>query len=471
MSESEQLQFRHFVACPLYNSRERLILLLDALLHFSPEFDQKALSYRQVFPRIFPNKDFDPQPLRTLMGELYALLKQFWAHQQLDQRSELSGLLTLQAMRKRPGKAAHFEAEVRRVHKQLTTSPLRDPDHYYHRYLLADVQNSWYASQLVRSYDPSLQEKMDALDAFYFTVKMGDGAEALSRNVILNAQYALHFMEELCELYDGNDAHFPAATGLYRQLLRCQEEPSEKRHYDRFVKMLFIQVPRFSREEARALFKTAQNYCIRRINLGETAFQEELFTLYQNLLDRALIFDENGQLDHTDFKNMCTLGLRQKAFGWVANLMEQQASRISEQHRSNVYNYCMALYETERGEQGKAIRLLAGVEFTDTLYDLSARRLMAQCYFEQEDWEGLEHHLNAFGLFLRRKKDLSTENKHSHLNFIKLLKNLGRLKEQAAWLPSQQVSSRLTSLNKRIEQTEPLAYRSWLRQKVELQGS
>ena len=113
----------------------------------------------------------------------------------------------------------------------------------------------------------------------------------------------------------------------------------------------------------------------------------------------------------------------------------------------------MALYEAERGEHGKAIGLLAGVVFTDTLYDLSARRLMAQCYFEQQDWEGLDHHLNAFGLFLRRKKDLSTQNKHSHLNFIKFLKRLGRLLEQEAWIPSEQLVLRSKTLQKRIIQT------------------
>ena len=136
----------------------------------------------------------------------------------------------------------------------------------------AGMPASWCAAMT-----PSLQEKMDALDAFYFTVKMGDGAEALSRNIILNAEYELHFIEELCEMYDRSEAHFPAVTALYRQLLRCQEEPSIQKHYDRFVKMLFEQAQHFSKEETRALFKTAQNYCIRRINLGENRLSAGAF--------------------------------------------------------------------------------------------------------------------------------------------------------------------------------------------------
>jgi hypothetical protein len=402
-----------------------------------------------------------------LIGGVYALLKQFWAHQQLHQQQELANILSLQAMRKRQLKAAHFEAEIRRIRKSLDASPRRDPDHYYHRYLLADIQNSWYTGKLVRSFDPSLQEKMDALDAFYFTVRMGDSAEALSRSKIFNAQYELRFLEQLCHIYDDHKAAFPALTQLNRQLLKCQREPEKRAHFDRFVEMLFEQARFFSKEEARAMFKNAQNYCIRRINLGDTAFQEELFSLYQTLLARGFMYDEHGQLDHTDFKNMATLGLRQKAFQWVAKLIGEQHEKVAAPHRTNVYTYCMALYEAERGAHDKAIRLLAAVEFTDTLYDLSARRLMAQCYFEQKDWDGLEHHLNAFSLFLRRKKAFSTQNKNSHLHFIHLLKRLGRLAEQAAWLPQKQYETKKAKLHHRVLHTEPLAYRNWLIGKLE----
>ncbi|MFK7971853.1 MAG: hypothetical protein AB8F95_15915 [Bacteroidia bacterium] len=454
MPQTEIALFKAFVASPLFNTRDTLISLLD-------EYLVRDKSPEDRFAAVFPGRPFQPKAYNTLTGELYDLLKRFWAHQELEKRPELRNILGLHAMRDH-GLERHFEAEAKRINKHLEQSSRRDPDHYYYRYLLADEQNAWYAQRLVRRFDASLQNKMDALDAFYFGAKFGNSAEALSRNSILNAQYELPFLESLCALFDRKPGRFPPSVKVYRQLLTCLQVPGDRRHYDEFSELLSTHAADFPPEEARALFKTAQNYCIRRINLGETSFQEELFVLYQSLLERRLIFDGKDQLAHTDFKNIVTVGLRQEAFAWVADFIETHSNDVDEAHRDNVRHYCLALYHAEHKEPNKAIRLLAEVHFTDTLYDLSARRLLAQCYYEQQDWEGLAHHLNAFDLFLRRKKDLATQIKNSHLHFVKILKAIAKLQEQAPYLNPKKKDARLQTLKARILRTEPLAYREWL---------
>ena len=457
--------FTQFTQCPLYNTRELLCQLLKHILSFAPNFDHEELGQENVFTKLFLKRPFDAKALHTLTGELYGLLKRFWAHQQLETNAELSATLGLQKMRLL-GLEKHFEAEGRRILKQLDLSSNRNPDHYYYRYRLADEQNAWYAAQQIRRYDESLQVKMDALDVFYFGVKFGNGAEAISRNQIFNAQYRLSFLSEIEGLFDQNKDHFPPSINVYRQLLKSLKDPDNRQHYDLFSNHLSQYADTFPPEEARALFKTAQNYCIRRINLGETHFQAELFGLYQSLLDRSLIFDEKGRLDHTDFKNMVTVGLRQSAYDWVANCIEQYADRVDEGYRENVRSYCLALYQVERDEPEEAIRLLAGITFTDYLYDLSARRLLARCFFEQEDWEGLNHHLNAFDLFLRRNKNLPSQNKNSHINFVRLLKAIAKLREQAPYLDAETQKARLQKLKARLLRTDPLAYREWLQKNV-----
>lgn len=454
MTEPDVQQFRHFVDSPLFNTRSLLVALLDEYLKLNQSPEAR-------FAAIFPERPFQPKLFHTLTGELYDLLKRFWAHQELERRPELRNTLGLHVMRNH-GLDRHVESEAKRIHKHLEQSNRRDPDHYYYRYLLADEKNAWYTQRLIRRFDESLQDKMDALDVFYFGVKFGNSAEALSRNNILNAQYEMPFLEELCAMFDSNSERFPPSVKVYRQLLTCLQSPEDRRHYDEFSRLLSIHAADFQPEEARALFKTAQNYCIRRINLGEASFQEELFTLYQSLLERRLIFDKKGQLAHTDFKNIVTVGLRQEAFSWVSDFIERYSKDVNESYRDNVRHYCLALYHSERKEPNKAIRLLAEVRFTDTLYDLSARRLLAQCYYEQRDWEGLAHHLNAFDLFLRRKKDLDTQNKNSHLHFVKILKAIAKLQEQAPYLNPEKKAERLQTLQARISRTEPLAYREWL---------
>jgi hypothetical protein len=88
--------------------------------------------------------------------------------------------------------------------------------------------------------------------------------------------------------------------------------------------------------------------------------------------------------------------------------------------------------------------------------------LLAQCYYAQADWEGLAHHLNAFELFLRRKKDLPIRNKNSYLNFAKLLKYAAKVQEQTPYIKPEIRLNRVKRYQERVQRTEPLAYREWL---------
>jgi hypothetical protein len=332
------------------------------LEHCRPEH----IEVKHLHDALFPDKPLHPKAIHTLTGELYGLLKRFWAHQALEAQPHLRDTLALDEMRQRQ-LGRQFVAEAKRIQKNLDQQTSQHPEQYYVRYLLADACDMWYGQQSVRRFDPALQTKMDALDTFYFGTKFANSAEALSRNQILNTRYTIPFLEQLCQAYDQHAAHFPPTVKVYRELLRCLDAPEDRRYFDSFSELLHTHAASFPATEARALFKTAQNYCIRRINLGETAFQVELFTLYRSLLDKQLIFDEKGDLTHTNFKNIVTVGLRQEAFDWVSDFMERYGDYVEEKYRANVRDYCMALYYAEQGEPARAIRSLAGVQFTDAL--------------------------------------------------------------------------------------------------------
>ncbi|MFK7969325.1 MAG: hypothetical protein AB8F95_03110 [Bacteroidia bacterium] len=422
---------------------------------------------QDIFAHVYPNQTYDARRIHSLLGALYKQLLRFLAWQEMNESPEQESIFALQALRKMNAESA-FESEARRLTKHLEKQTLKDPAFHFNAYQVAIEEDTYLTQRQVRKPNQAFQKQMDALDHFYFGAKFVLSAEALSRNAIIGGAYQTPFTETMCEWYDqAGDEHIKGPwVKIQRQLLRCLQEPDQAEHYESFIALLEVHKELLPLDSLRYLYKSAQNYCIRRINSGDARFQKALFELFQTMLDQDLLLNEQQQISHSDVKNIVTVALRQKAFDWTDAFIKNYSQRVHTKHRENVTAYCQALYDANTGNNQQAIRRLREVSFTDVLYDLSARRLLAQIYYEQEDWEALNHHYNAFDLFLRRQKQLSTHNRKSHLNFVRILKALAKWEERRHFQNAEKNEKQKITIRDRIESTEPLAYREWLRELV-----
>ena len=457
LSSSEKRDFSALLCCDTFCRRKKLVEL------FQLYESTKDLDFEQFWIHLYPNEPFDRKRIHALFGVLYKLLLRFLAWNSLQENTELEAILGLQALRKMNAESA-FESEAKRINKHLQTKAYKDDQVFFAQYLIANEEDYYLTQRQIRKQTTPLQRRINALDNFYLGTKFALSAEALSRNQIIGEAYQSSWTEPLGQLFDDDPAAHMDILWLQiqRQLLRCLEEPKEVEHYHHFVELLRQHQNSLSHDAKRYLYKSAQNYCIRRINSGDTRFQKAIFDLFQTMLDQGLLINEQGHIAHSDVKNIVTVALRQEAYTWTASFIEAFGPKVHDKHRDNVMSYCRALYDANTGKPQLAIRRLREVSFTDMLYDLSARRLLAQIFFEQEDWEGLSHHMNAFELFLRRQKQLSTHNRNSHLNFVRILKAIAKLSEQRNYRNDEVNNKRQSKLLLRIETTDSLAYREWL---------
>ena len=464
LAPPEQEQFRLYVSAPYFNTHLRLITFLERLLSFSGDWEHPDLNKELLFQYLFPGKAFSAQRMRDDISLLYRLLKDFISHQKLKKDDFQKGIYLLDYLREK-GIEQAFQVESARLHRKKGIT--RSWEQCRRKYKLADLANEFYGQRLIRTADFSLQDKLDELDRFYLTLKLKESCEALSRRHILNIEYRMHLLEEV-ELMLNNKSHVhldTPAIRVYHSIYLCLKTPDREGLYENMVKALDQHRDSFEPKEARAMYKYAQNYCIRRINQGESYYQHRLFELYQQLLESALILD-HGQIAHTDYKNITTLALRLQAFDWAKEFIYGYREKIGKDHRENAFQYCQATYLAETGNLKEAIRGLRDVTFTDALYDLSARHLLARIYLEAEDLEALRYHLNAFNLYLRRTKSLSTSNKPQHLQFVRLLKAILELKERLFYLNETEIKKRKARILKRLEDPSPIAYRDWLREQL-----
>lgn len=463
LTAKERDRFVQYVASPFFNPRKKGEALLTFLLAFAPSFMHESLHEKNAFSAIFPDQPYQHQHLKNEMSDLNRLLRGFLAQIESESHPDQNALMALAQLRKR-NVAPVFRAQYNALAKQLDQAPILHEDHLYVRMQLLHEADLHHGQQQRRVVDNSLQAKMDQLDAYYLYHKLRGSCELLNRQNIFQEEPRLPLMQALQDhLADSpiNYDHLPA-IGIYHQIYLTLTAPEADHHYRELVKLLEANGQRLDPDEARAMYKYAQNYCIGRINRGQRAFLQEIFHLYQHQLTSGIIYHQ-GVLSHSDFTNIVTTGLRLKHFEWVQAFMEKEKAHLLPALREAIFHYNLAACYFEQQQFRPAIRLLQGITFEDVYYELSAKVLLCKVYFESGELEALFYLIDAFKRFLKRNKQVSPQNRTHYLNFLKYLRSLSVLTDRRPDLTPEVFQARLQKIGRLLEQATDTSNLAWLR--------
>ncbi|MCB0845624.1 MAG: hypothetical protein KDE26_20380 [Bacteroidetes bacterium] len=466
LSATEIKAFQQFIESDFFNPNLNTRDLLAFLIPFHPEYQAEKLDELYIFGKLFPGEKYRAQRLREEFSRLFALLKKFLAYQEFQLHPEQEAIWTLAQFRKRKLPKA-FQTQWKAIQKSLDQETMKDAEYYRLQSELAQEANGLFGSKEIRIADDSLQTWVDNLDIFYLTHKLRESCEMLNRQHILNADYELRMMGQVAEYlnHEGKSLLDIPAIRIYYQIFLMFTQPEEESHYAILVNLLNENHPSFSPEEGRGMYKYVQNYCIRKINQGNSEYLTKLFRLYQSELENGIIFS-NGWLAHTDYKNIVTVGLRVGEFTWVHDFLYEYQEKVAEPFRMNVFNYCLASWYQEKGQHDQAIRLLQKVEFTDLQYQISARYLLFKAYYETEEWESLIYLIKAFQNFIRRNKGISTDNRVNHRNFLKILQLLVRLRMRQDFLETEEFERRYGKIEDQLMENQSVPHLGWLRERL-----
>ena len=166
---------------------------------------------------------------------------------------------------------------------------------------------------------------------------------------------------------------------------------------------------------------------------------------------------ENGVLPHYTYKNILMAALKSEEYEWAENFLNEFKKNLPEQDRENIYNYNLAIYYFRIGNYDEAMTLLQIVNLNDVLYNLDARRLLARIYFEKNEFQVLQSHIESSKVYLHRHKDIGYHH-DMYVNFFRFLEKLQKI--------SLRDAKAKTILRGEITNTQLLAEREWLIQKL-----
>jgi hypothetical protein len=462
-SEVEMQDLVSFASSNYFNSNKKLSHLLRYLSE--NRTNEAVLDGKSVFKAVFPERSYDEVYLRKQSSLLYQLVKKFLVFQAVEQDDFYSQLLLLRQLESKKLER-QFQTTFHKIQKQIGERALLDHQLLFQKYQIAEEADRLFAKSQTRRFDQALQQKLDSLDDYYFAKKLKESCEMLNRSKIVEANYTLHFIEDIVKIAqeDTRLQQIPIIQ-IYLQILLTLKEEKEEHHYRRLVVLLEQYFQGFSQQEALNMFKYAQNYCIRKINGGQVNYWQELFQLYQIQLQQKL-YTWNGPFPIDDYKNIVTVGLQLKAYDWVKDFLYQHKDDLDEKHRENVFHYNLAVYYFGIQDFDNAIRLLSTVKFSDIYYELSGRLLLMKIYFQVDEFDTLIYQIDALKLQLKRSQKIAASYRQGVDNFLTQLKRLARLQEEEAYLPKAKWQIKAQKLEKRIKEQDPLINRNWLAEKL-----
>ncbi|HRI58997.1 MAG TPA: hypothetical protein PK228_04725 [Saprospiraceae bacterium] len=454
LSKEEMRGLKKFVRAPFFNRRKEVPSLLDVLeksLKTNREAPDKEQTYRQVFGK----DEHNDHRVRLAMSFLYQLSGQFLAVKDFlhDEPHYLRNLASIFRRRHLPEQFAKTWEEAGAIQQR---SLVRNADFFEEQYRHS-LEKYRFDVETQSADRIDFQALSDQLDNAFLARKLWQACFMLSQKSVTDATYQFGLLDAALSHIEQTDALDIPAISIYYHCYRALTNPADKLHFQQFKSLLTQHGALFPPEELRDLYILAVNFCIRQYNAGNQDYLAEQFEFYKEGFAKKY-FLTNGLLSRYTYQNAATIGLVLHELEWVERFVHDYSPALKEEHREGLFSFNLARLEYQRRNLGQALQLLQKAEYRDLMLSLAAKMLQLKIFYELQEFDLLESHLQAIRAFIRRKKVMGYH-RENYLNTVyftqKLLEtNLFDKNERAA-------------LRKEIEATKAVAEKEWLLKMME----
>lgn len=445
LSPEEFRELEKFVQIPYFRKRDVGKLFL-ALKNFYPDFQNKNLTNRFIFGKLFPDSKFDEKKsdslLRTLASDLFIVCKEFLIQIELKEQDCFRNYFLLNQLRKR-----NLDKEFHRESSHLV--PRKDSVRVNMKQELVVsfleyffLQNAFLAfhidkGNLKEAYEALItQSEYLATAALLRSLKFSDQKNAAESGYNLPTRYNLveNFMEHvdtkgLINVMKKNDDIFATYIEFYFNSHQMITDPMNEKNYFAQKKLLEENSDILSQSEKYMLYSICKSFCTELIENGFSKYKQEVFELNENMLKQnAYKYSQTDYFNIGNFRNMLIEARVVRKFEWMKNLIDNYSSELHPDYRENMRHYSMGQYLFSIGENEKALENLVKLKTDYFLYKKDLKNLLFRIYYNLGFYEEAYSILDNLRHYLSSTKDLSGKIKSRANNFVKYATELLRLK-------------------------------------------
>jgi len=463
-------RFGKFINSPYFNINDKLTTLFHTLDDEirSNYASKTTLNKASVWKSVYGEVKIDDVRFRKLCSDLLKLTEKFLSQEQFDNNPLHRANYLLKAVSSKNLEKLYSSSisTARRLSKQQLE---KTASFYYYQYQieknLFNLTPEFEKKAKIKS-DNSVMNISDIafnLDVFYLAEKIKYQCSLLAyKNIFKIELEQVLFIEDILKQIKIMDYESIPPIAIYYQIYLSLTDPDNEEHFHKLKTLIGKYLQIFPFEEAKDIYESAINYCVKRINSGNQSFLEELFQLYQYGLDHKIMLTKN-EISPTSFRNICFLGVRLNKFDWTENFILKNQKLLNPKYRENAVTFNLARLATYRKDFQRVIEYLREVTFDDMFYELSSKALQISAYYELDEIDVLASFLSSFKTFLRRNNKIPERRKNNYLKLVIFTQKLIRL--------APHMTREIKKLEEEIKDSENFSDKKWILEKLkELQG-
>jgi hypothetical protein len=462
LTAEELKKLGQLLASDYWQQNQRVRALGQWLLGFAPDFADARCTRQAAWQVVEAGAPYREQQLNNLLSDLLQFTHDFLALEALRQDPHAREAYIQEALLQR---RLHPQADrtARRWRRRLEQAAIREEAHYYATYRWEQYRELRRVKGAERSFDPHLQAQSGALDHFYTLSQLSIYCEMLNRGQIVQSGYQLPFLKEILDRLDQQDnplRELPLAR-IYRALIGMFTEQDAEGCYDQAKAILREEKERISPARRKSLYAYLINFAVRQINRGQPVYYQEAFELYQQLTTEGLLLEE-GRLSQWTFTNIVTLSVRMGEYEWARHFMDTYRGALPPADRQTVYPYNLASLQFQLEDYTQALQHLHVLQFTkDDFYQMATKILQLKCFYQLREYEALRALASTTRQYLVRNRQLSDYQRQANLQFVRVIRAMASLREQAPRLSREQARQKARLLEEKLEE-KTVSNKSWL---------
>ena len=245
----------------------------------------------------------------------------------------------------------------------------------------------------------------------------------MSWKSLAQTQDTILFMDEIIQQIQKYDYQRVPSIAIYYQIYLTIIEEDESKHFEKLMTLIGEYIDLFPLDEARGIYQSALNYCIKKINKGFHDYHSKALDIYKVTIKKELLFIR-GELSPTSFRNIISTALRLGEYSWAEKFIQNYKDRLNEKYQRNAVVYNLSRVYWYRKDYEKVIELLQEVEYEDHWYNLNSRALLLAVYYELDELEVLHSYMTSYMAYLDRIRGFPPKRKATFKNYIRFTRKL-----------------------------------------------
>lgn len=460
--EKELERLSLFIKSEYFAVSNQVAIVLTHLIKQAKNWQEEETCDERIFQLVYGDMPFKPSKVHYLRSDVLKIVDKFLIHEGIDEQ-KLPFSLVKGVFYQRKGLEKIYADVLEDMHKQNQVTSQLSNYYYYYEGILHERRLASHSFKQDYSRPIVFTEWEQTIEIGYVIQQLEIYSLSLIQNCLYNHKQV---QEESCRKFmqDIKEKDYLVAVPaiqMYLAILEMYLSLSDHKYWDEYKAKLNSIKKEANPFDLYNFYTKAFSYCNLQSRNGFDAFKQEIFEIYQTLVEEEYIFVNSPYIHEGTFRNYLGVCLQLGYLGKAKEILAEQEKRMRKYGQMDLLYFSRAIIAFEEKDFEKVVASLSKVNPSDMFFEDNLRVLYIQTYTELKEWESVESNLNAYRVNVSRNKQHTKEYIQFRLNFAKYI-NILRNIDEKEWK-----KTKIENAIKELENTNPVLRKTWLLKKMQ----